>query len=903
MAEDNWLSGQWYRTDYIPSGFNWQSYIAANPDLPNAGIDTQVEAERHFATYGRNENRSGVYGSPSPSPAIQAPDAMYPGMTNDPLWESIISRHWNRHIGEAGIGWDTGRTSDAERAGQLRAMQQEYLQARQAQPSYTPPTEVSKSYIGKGFSALGDLADRTGSLQEMAATASGARMLLAQPEKVSADYIRQNFPSLGQFPEQTLAAMGQDWRNAYGQMIGLLEPVNIPQGYTKAVVRREGGKPFVSFGGPTEMFAEAAPYIVYSPEYGLIAPQAGIRPAEKSRGLLDIIGSIAPGIALSAILGPAGMGLSLPAAGAVTGGISSLLNDQNILKGAITGGVLGGVGQVVAPEVAQVLKDVNITGPAAEAIKAAAVSAAKAAVVGGDPLQAALTAAAGAGVGSAVGGLDVVKEADPALAKAIAAAAAGAAKAVASGGDPLTAALTSAVGAGASGALQFPKEGEPAPQSTEPSGEATTTEDILTQLGRQEAEQQDLQTVLAQAGIAPPTEIAEQQGLLPGDYKQETTADELRRLAESALGAVIPSAQATGKDRLVLTQPEAVEGAATRDYKSFFDVMSSADPQSAYAGLSAEEKASVDRAGQEFQASSEERQADLLGAYKTGQFATIETPSESWIDRGMLAAEQPTSIQDILGALEQQQTQQQAMQQALTGYAKPEERQQNILGALTQQKVDADAAIRALEQATGQKISAGDADILDRLAQQGASQAEMESALRGEISGLGKTFDQRLADILAQQEEEQAGMRTALQGYDQRILDLMAQGESEQEAMRQALAESQAATQQQIAGVQTGVGQQIGGLGKIISDLTKQFGATTQGLQQQVQQTQQQAGFGNLLGLLGMMQQKPSSPPPIQLVGEIKPFEFSTDLLAGIYSPNKMGSIGANEELLKLARG
>lgn len=675
--------------------------------------------------------------------------------------------------------------------------------------------------------------------------ASQAKAILAQPEKVTPEYIKQNFSGFERLPAATLQAMANDWRNAYSQLMKISSPENVPQGYTKAVSRVEGGKPFISFGGPSEMFAEAAPYVTYSPEYGLVAPQTGIRPAEKSRSALDVIGTLAPGLALSTILGPAGMGLSLPAAGAVTGGISALLNDQNVLKGALTGGALGGVGQIVSPAVASGLEAAGVTGPAADVIKGAAVGAGKAAITGGDVMQGALGGAAASGVGGALGASGTLSELDPALSKAITSAAAGAAAAAATGGDPVQAALSSAINSAAKqvgSAITAPTktaEVTPATQYASATPQGTMfdvpVEDVP-----------DVDMLINQM-------LAEQEPIVPMDKATPT---------ESWIDA---------------------GGLATQPYSGLLDVLGAPISKEQYKTYT----------GPMFDAA-----GNLVVESGAGLAPVIpETPVAGYGEK------QAPDFQDILAKLEQQQTQQQAMQQALAGYAKPEDVQQGILGALTQQKTDADAAIRALEQSTGQKIAAGDADILARLAQQGASQSQMEQALRGEIGGLGTTFDKRLQDILAQQEEQQAGMQTALQGYDQRILDLMAQGESEQAAMQKALEESQASTQQQIAGVQSGLGQQIGGLGKTILDLAKQFGGTTQNLQQQIQQSQQQAGFGNLLGLLGMMQQKQAAPPPVQLVGEIKPFQFSTDLLAGIYGPNKIGAAGTNDELLKLARG
>lgn len=835
-----------------------------------------------------------------------------------------------------------------------------------------------------------------------------AKLIAAQPKSISPEELVKKYPSLAQLPKSTINAMAGDWRNVYGQMTGFLSPAKTKEGYEAFRPIVQYGAPTLSLGGEGELLPEFAKYVTYSPEYGLVVPQGAYRPYKEKLGIM----SLAPMIAVAAALGPlagalGGGVLGAAGAGAITGGLTSAISGGDVLKGALTGGVTGGFGAAATPIVGGALQSAGITGLAADVLTKAAVSAGTAALQGGDPLQAALVSAVGTGVGGAVGGLEMLKDLDPAIAKAVTAAASGAARAAVGGGDPVAAALSSVanvVGKSALEALPGSAPSTAAPVTPDP--------DILSQLGAQEAEAQQLQQLLSDAGITTP----EQRGLLAGDYKQEGMGDVLARGAESVLGALIPSAQAAGQDRLVLPQPTETDGAQPSDYKYFFDVMSKGDPQSAYAGLAADEKAAVDRAGQEFQASSQDRQLDLLASYRTGQFAPKETPTESWIDRGMLGAEPGASMPDILEMLEQQQAQQQSMQKAVSEYSKPENVQPDILNVLNRKQADTDAAIAALEQATGQKITAGDADILARLAEQGASQsemeaalrgeiggmgetfqrnlqqalaqqkasqaeteaalrgeigglgqtfdqrvtdlmkqgrdyqsatnqalievsrgqeelggkvaglettfdkrladilaqqgtsqAEMEAALRGEIGGLGTTFDKRLSDILAQQEREQSSMQTALSGYDQRIVDLMRQGESEQEAMRRALEESQATTQQQISGVQTGLGQQISGLGKTLgealSGVTQQFGATTQGLQQQISQAQQQAGMGNLLAMLGLMQQGKQEAPPIPLVGEIKPFEFSTDLLEGIYQPKQTGLLGANDQLLKMTRG
>ena len=42
----------------LPANFNWEQYVAANPDLGRAGIDTQAEAQEHWINNGLKENRA-----------------------------------------------------------------------------------------------------------------------------------------------------------------------------------------------------------------------------------------------------------------------------------------------------------------------------------------------------------------------------------------------------------------------------------------------------------------------------------------------------------------------------------------------------------------------------------------------------------------------------------------------------------------------------------------------------------------------------------------------------------------------------------------------------------------------------------------------------------------------------
>lgn len=65
-----------------------------------------------------------------------APDTLTLGQTKDPLWERILSRNLAAHQGRYGFDWNTGRTSDSDRDGQLRRMQAEYNATKDSDPEF-----------------------------------------------------------------------------------------------------------------------------------------------------------------------------------------------------------------------------------------------------------------------------------------------------------------------------------------------------------------------------------------------------------------------------------------------------------------------------------------------------------------------------------------------------------------------------------------------------------------------------------------------------------------------------------------------------------------------------------------------------------------------------------------------
>ena len=63
-AGDNWLKslaaaqqGPLTGADGLPKDFDWRAYLAYYPDLSENGINSEVEAQRHYLKHGRREGR------------------------------------------------------------------------------------------------------------------------------------------------------------------------------------------------------------------------------------------------------------------------------------------------------------------------------------------------------------------------------------------------------------------------------------------------------------------------------------------------------------------------------------------------------------------------------------------------------------------------------------------------------------------------------------------------------------------------------------------------------------------------------------------------------------------------------------------------------------------------------
>lgn len=128
--------------------------------------------------------------------------------------------------------------------------------------------------------------------------------------------------------------------------------------------------------------------------------QASIADNPRGGGFLGKLVSFA----LPLVLGPAGLGLSPIVAGAVGGGLTSAISGGDPLKGAVLGGVTGGISEYAPPAIGSQLKSLGVTSPLAQAaITRGLTSSAIGAVHGADPMKALLQGAVSGGVGQYLG--------------------------------------------------------------------------------------------------------------------------------------------------------------------------------------------------------------------------------------------------------------------------------------------------------------------------------------------------------------------------------------------------------------------------------------------------------------------------------------------------------------------
>ncbi len=154
--------------------------------------------------------------------------------------------------------------------------------------------------------------------------------------------------------------------------------------------------------------------IYYHPQYGLVTPQSNYIPEKKD--WMETVGDVLEGSLPGLVVGALSSGLGLPAllgggvmgsvgSGAITGGLTSAITGGDPLKGVLGGALGGGLGAAI-PAGSFVPQG---SGPVGEFLGAAARRAAiggiRTGIMGGDPVQGALSGALGplAGVARATG--------------------------------------------------------------------------------------------------------------------------------------------------------------------------------------------------------------------------------------------------------------------------------------------------------------------------------------------------------------------------------------------------------------------------------------------------------------------------------------------------------------------
>jgi hypothetical protein len=128
--------GYYVKSDSVPTGMQ--------PSSPKTrAVDNVIAYNNSSLQWGSTFYNTTLPPMSTPeSNPIAAPNSMVPGGTNDPIWEAIVQRNWDNHVARYGYGWDTDRTTDAERGAALRSMQNEYILATQSSAPTPAPTPI-----------------------------------------------------------------------------------------------------------------------------------------------------------------------------------------------------------------------------------------------------------------------------------------------------------------------------------------------------------------------------------------------------------------------------------------------------------------------------------------------------------------------------------------------------------------------------------------------------------------------------------------------------------------------------------------------------------------------------------------------------------------------------------------
>lgn len=116
---NNMMTSQYQRPTYARPGMVGYSQSNQRNALPGLNLASPVFSMPASA------GNYGLLDVKQTTPQI-LPTTMTPGQTKDQVWEDILQKNWDSHLAQFGIDWNTSRTTDAERAGQLKRMQDAY---------------------------------------------------------------------------------------------------------------------------------------------------------------------------------------------------------------------------------------------------------------------------------------------------------------------------------------------------------------------------------------------------------------------------------------------------------------------------------------------------------------------------------------------------------------------------------------------------------------------------------------------------------------------------------------------------------------------------------------------------------------------------------------------------------
>ena len=537
---DTWAPGVGFNTALIPEGFDWKQYVGANPDLKAAGIDSAIEAQRHFALHGVAENRAGlpadyVKKAAEEQKIFESGEIYNPkaGQLLGYIYDNSASPQWNAdvrpHVREGGEGQIIEYYNDNP----SKSIKPAYSDSKKI-PIYEPPFVLS--YDAKRALTPNE---KLNVVAQLAGAEDAKVQWPSYNGKMNAAYASPKLESLfGVSNIQYLTNIDPTKNDWNSQAISIETPTEKKKWYEKAIS---------------------------NPAFGLALALSGIP------------------VGLAGALG--GGALGTIGAGAILGGGMAAATGGNILKGALAGGIGSGVSGLSAGATSSLTKTLVSSGLSqgvASTIAGAVTGAATSALTGGDPMQGALGGAANLAIKSGLDSSGILSGLSPVEASAITKAATSAAAAAIKGGDPLQAALSGALSAlpsisfttGSTTSLS-PIDPEAAPVvdvdsaindmlaqqepldidwneyfKPEQSIPISSTEDILARLTEQDADQTDIAKFLETGTFSPdfygevPSQDAPAQTLTPDEVENYLSSISSEETMQPYTGELLSSGDA-----------------------------------------------------------------------------------------------------------------------------------------------------------------------------------------------------------------------------------------------------------------------------------------------------------------------------------------------------------------------